>query len=227
MFGIFGLILGLVVGFVFANSVNKTSGENSPQQQSSGPVSNPAFPADHPPLGGQSNAAIPTAPVPQVMESIEKAKREPQNYEAQMTAADLYYQIQRWEDAARFYEAALKLRPNEVEPAIKLANAYFDSEKYQEAEVWYLKALEKDPKNLNVRTDLGLTFFLRDPRDLDRAIKEYNLALNIDPAHEITLQNLALAYREKGDAANLKTTVERLRKANPQNPALSRLEPQS
>lgn len=224
MFGIFGLIVGLVVGFVFANSVNKTSGDNPQPQGMSN--SNPAFPPDHPPLGTQSNGAIPTAPVPQVMESIERAKREPQNYEAQMTAADLYYQIQRWEDAALFYEAAVKLRPAENEPIIKLGNTYFDLERYTDAEKLYLKALEKEPNNLNVRTDLGLTFFLREPRDVDRAIREYNQALAVDPSYEITLQNLALAFKEKGDTAALKATADRLRKVNPQNPSLPRLDSQ-
>lgn len=224
MFGVFGLILGLVVGFVFANSVNKTVPGSSPAIANVAGPANPAIPPDHPPLGGQTGDATQTAPIPQVMESIDKAKQQPQNYEAQMTAADLYYQIQRFEDAANLYEAANKLRPNEAEPMIKAGNAHFDAEKYEVAEKWYLMALEKEPRNINVRTDLGLTYFLRTPRDVDRAIKEYNVTLGIDPQHEITLQNLALAYSEKNDRENLKATVEKLKKVNPQNPAVTRLE---
>ncbi len=224
MFGVFGLILGLVVGFVFANSVNKTVPCSSPAMANVAGPANPAIPPDHPPLGGQTGDATQTAPIPQVMESIDKAKQQPQNYEAQMTAADLYYQIQRFEDAANLYEAANKLKPNEAEPMIKAGNAHFDAEKYEVAEKWYLMALEKEPRNINVRTDLGLTYFLRTPRDVDRAIKEYNVTLGIDPQHEITLQNLALAYSEKNDRENLKATVEKLKKVNPQNPAVTRLE---
>jgi tetratricopeptide (TPR) repeat protein len=229
LFGVFGLIVGLTVGFLFANSVNKSAAETP--VLASGQAANarnPAMPADHPPLDGapSSNSSIPTAPVPQVMESIEKAKQQPQNYEAQMTAADLYYQIQRFDDAYKYYEAAAKLKPAETEPMIKAGNARFDAEDYTGAEPWYVKALEKDPKNITVRTDLGLTFYLREPRDVERAIKEYNTSLAMDPNHEVTLQNLALAYREKGDSANLKATVERLKKVNPNNPALPRLEGQ-
>ena len=225
MFGVFGLIVGLVVGFVFANSVNKTGIDRPAVTASnSSPSSNPAMPPDHPPLGGSTSDSTQTAPVAQVMESIEKAKQQPQDFEAQMTAADLYYQIQRFEDAAKYYEAASKLKPAEAEPMIKAGNAYFDGEKYEIAETWYQRALEKDPKNISVRTDLGLTFFLREPRDIDRAIKEYKTSLAINPEHEISLQNLALAYGEKGDKENLKLTIEKLKKVNPKNPAVIKSE---
>ncbi|MFT3742987.1 MAG: tetratricopeptide repeat protein [Pyrinomonadaceae bacterium] len=226
MFGVFGLIVGLVVGFVFANSVNKTGFDKTSAQSAntSSTSTNPAMPPDHPPLGGSSGDSTQTAPVAQVMESIEKAKQQPQNFEAQMTAADLYYQIQRFEDAAKYYEAASKLKPTEAEPIIKAGNAYFDAEKYEIAETWYLKALEKDPKNISVRTDLGLTYFLREPRDIDRAIKEYKTSLGINPEHEISLQNLALAYSEKGDKESLKATIEKLKKVNPKNPAVLKTE---
>lgn len=230
MSGVLGLVVGLVVGFIFANSVNKSGSEttsaqtNAPAASVNNPSANPALPPDHPPLGTSTGDSTQTAPLPQVMESIEKAKQQPQNYEAQMTAADLYYQIQRFDDAAKYYEAANKLKPAEAEPLIKAGNAYFDADKYEQAEKWYLLALEKEPKNINVRTDLGLTFFLRTPRDVDRAIKEYKVSLGLDPNHEVTLQNLALAYSENGDKENLRTTIEKLKKVNPNNPAVTKIE---
>ena len=139
-----------------------------------------------------------------------------------MTAGDLYYQIQRFDEAAKFYETANKLKPADSEPLIKAGNSYFDAEKYEVAEKWYLLALEKEPRNINVRTDLGLTFFLRSPRDIDRSIKEYKASLAIDPEHEITLQNLALAYDEGGDKEGFRTTVEKLKKINPSNPVVTK-----
>ena len=225
MSAVLGLIVGLVVGFVFANSVNRTPVEPVASATAGQPAAgNPALPADHPPLGTQPAGGSQGASLPQVTEAIDKAKQQPNDYEAQMTAADLYYQIQRFDEAAKFYEAANKLKPGETEPLIKAGNAYFDSENYEQAEKWYMLALEKEPKNINVRTDLGLSFFLRTPRDLDRAIKEYKVALGISSDHEITLQNLALAYIESGDKQNLQTTIEKLKKINPKNPAIARAE---
>lgn len=235
LFGVAGLLVGLIVGFAFANSINKTATMQAvpaASVASNTTSGNPALPPDHPPIGtsagnssGASTANGPTgAPQAQITEAIEKAKGDPKNFEAQMTAADLYYQIQRFEDAAKFYEAAVKLKPGDTEPLIKLGNALFDAEKYAEAEKWYILALEKEPKNINVRTDLGLTYFLREPAELDKAIKEFNTSLGYEPDHEITLQNLALAYRDKGDTANLQKTIAKLKSINPQNPALPQLE---
>ena len=228
MFGIFGLVVGLVIGFMGANSLNRSQAgqiAQAPAASTSAPSGNPNLPADHPPIGS-TGADQPSAggPLPQVTAAIEKAKQQPQNYEVQMTAADLYYQIQRFEDAAKFYEAASKLKPAETEPMIKAGNAYFDGEKYELAEKWYVQALQKNPKDINVRTDLGLTFFLRTPRDIDRAIKEYKTSLDTDANHEITLQNLALAYTENGDKDSLVKTLERLKKVNPNNPVIKKAE---
>ena len=226
LFGVLGLLVGAIVGFMFANSVNRpdyTASVPAANTANSVTGSNPALPPDHPPIG-TSTGSTTGGSIPQVTEAIEKAKSEPQNFEAQMTTADLYYQIQRFEEAATHYEAANKLKPGEVEPMIKLGNALFDAERYTDAEKWYSMALEKTPKDVNVRTDLGLTFFLRDPRDLDRAITEFKAALAIEPKHEITLQNLALAYREKGDQENLRKTIDEIKAVNPLNPALPRLE---
>ena len=232
MFAVIGLLVGLIIGFMFANSVNRSAMNQTPPTASASNSAgggsqsgNPALPADHPPIGttgGDTSNAGPggAAAIAQVSAAIEKAKAEPQNYEAQMTAGDLYYQIQRFEESTKFYDAASKLKPGDTESLVKLGNAYFDAEKYPEAEKAYTQVLEKDPKNINVRTDMGLTFFLREPRDIDRAIKEYKTSLSIDPNHEITLQNLALAYKEKGDTADYNATLDKLKKIDPNNPVL-------
>jgi len=235
MFVVLGLVVGLVVGFVGANSINKTApGQAAPSSQMTANTSAsgiPNLPADHPPLGTSSGSTTGSggevdqtkaAQMPQIAAAIEKAKQKPNDYDAQMTAADLYYQIQKFEEAAVLYEAANKIKPAEAEPMVKAGNAYFDAEKYEPAEKWYLKALEKDPKNINARTDLGLTFFLREPRNIERAIKEYKTALAIDPNHEITLQNLALAYTENGDKENLARKIKKPKSLKPNNPVISK-----
>ena len=230
MVGILCLVIGLVIGFVGANSLNRSAAQVSnavpaPGSTATSGSGNPALPPDHPPLGTSGGSDVPQGgPRPEVMAAIDKAKAAPKDYEAQMTAADLYYQIQKFDDAAKYYEAASKLKPNEIEPMVKAGNAYFDGEKYEQAEKWYMLSLQKDPSNVNVRTDLGLTFFQRTPRDIDRAIKEYKASLAIDSSHEITLQNLAIAYSETGDKDALAQTIAKLKSVNPSNPVVTKAE---
>lgn len=223
LFAIIGVLVGVIIGFTIANKLNRGAGnETKPLTSQNLPANNSSLPTDHPSIGTSSDPTK-DAPLPQVAEAIEKARRNPTDYEAQMTAADLYYQIQKFEDAAVFYENANKLRPNELEPIIKLGNSLFDTEKYEQAEKWYETVLQKTPKDINVRTDYGLTFFLRNPRDVDRAIKEYKISLEIEPKHELTLQNLAIAYKEKNDSENMQKTLEILKIVNPNNPAIKEL----
>lgn len=218
---VIGLVVGLVVGFLFANSVNKSAleGPSALTSANVAPLGNPALPPDHPPLtqtGDQSQ----NAPLREVTAAIEKAQAEPQNFDAQLAGGDLYYQIGRFDDAAKFYELASKLKPSNSETMIKAGNAYFDAEQYEKAEKWYLLVLKKDPNNINVRTDLGLTFALRSPPDIEKAVKQYKISISIDPNNEIALQNLALAYDEKGDKENFLLIIEKLKKVNPNNPAI-------
>lgn len=219
LFGVLGLMIGLIVGFIFANSVNRNVITTTASMPAANTLmaSNSALPPNHPPIGN-SNGQPGAMSVPEVSAAIEKARSEPQNYEAQMTAADLYYQIQRFDEAAKFYETASKIKPAEAEPLIKAGNAFYDGGKFEEAEKWYREALKRSPNDKEVRNDLGLTFLSREPADVDRAITEFNAILSGDSKYEKALQNLAFAYREKGDQENLAKTVERLKQVIPTMP---------
>ena len=221
--GVIGLLLGLIIGFMGANQLNRSGAELAPPatKASNSITSGGVLPPDHPPTGSTSASAQQQGgALPQVTEAIEKARKEPGNFEAQMTAGDLYSQIGRLDDARKFYEAANKLKPGDLEPLVKLGNANFDLEKFEEAAKWYEAALKKDPGQVGVRNDYGLTFFKRTPPDIDRAIKEFQGSLATNPNHEITLQNLIVAYTKKGDLESARATLERLAKVNPDHPAV-------
>src|SRR5437868_4092249 len=247
MFGVIGLLLGLIIGFIGTNWMNRSALGSAPLPTAAGgtdlsAASNSQLPPNHPPIGsnaGDAGAGGSRATLvdcknlpPGLAGGKQKAEQNPQDYEAQMTGADLLYQGQCYDDAAKFYEAASKLKPDQKEPLVKLGDAYFDSAetasehndqatantKFPIAEKWYTAALKKDPKDINVRTDLGLTFFLREPKQVDKAIENYKQSLAMDPKHEVTLQNLAIAYKEKNDTANYQKTLDLLRAVNPNNP---------
>lgn len=227
LFALIGLLVGLMIGFFGANQINRSAADQGPATGSNSSVSAQNLPPDHPPVGQPANSSEPQGgALPEVTAAIEKARQEPKNFEAQMAAGDLYYQIQRLEDAQKFYDAANKLKPEDTEPMVKLGNVNFDLKKYEEAGKWYEAALKKDPRQVSVRNDYGLTFYLRATPDIDRAIVEYQASLAVDPNHEITLQNLAIAYGKKGDTENARKTLDRLAKINPDNPAVKTVNPQ-
>lgn len=133
-------------------------------------------------------------------------------------------------DAARFLKRAVDANPNDRSAMVSLANALFDlgqmgdAARFAEARGYYQKALELDPKDVDVRTDLGLTFYFGQPSDPESAIREYRKSLEIDPRHELTLQNLATALIKTGNRKEALKTIESLRSVNPKNVALADLE---
>ena len=218
LFGIVGLLIGLIVGFMFTNSINQSYGTGSPATRQ-----NANLPAGHPDLQAGDAATQGGGSIPEVQAAIEKARNEPDNFDAQMKAAELYYQIQRFEGSIEFLTRANKIKPEDYGVAVQLGNANFDANRYADAEKWYTAALNKKPDDVNVRTDLGLTFVFRDPPNYDRAIQEFKKVLEKDPAHIQTLQNLTVAYSKKGDAENAKATLAKLESIDPGNDAIPKL----
>jgi tetratricopeptide (TPR) repeat protein len=217
LFSVIGLLLGFIIGFMFANSANQRAVQPlSPALTQQ----NPALPPDHPPIqtGANQQAAMADAQA-----AAKLAKDQPDNFEAQMKAAEASYQIQRFDEAAEYLKRANQLRPQAYEPLVHLGNVYFDAERYDEAEKWYTEALKMKPDDVNVRTDLGLTFMFRTPPDTGRAIKEFRASLERDPRHEQTLQNMVVALTRAGNAKEAEETLAKLQEVNPANASLSKL----
>jgi tetratricopeptide (TPR) repeat protein len=213
LFTLVGLFAGLIIGFMFANSVN--------QRQAMSPAgampSSAVLPDGHPATGTTGGS------IAEVQSAIEKARGEPENFEAQIKAAELFYQIQRFDGAVEFLERAAKLKPDDQDTAVNLGNAYFDAGRYDDAEKTYGAVLEKKPEDVALRTEYALTFVFRPQPDYDRAIKEFNRALEKEANNIQALQNLTVAYTKKGDAANANATLARLETADPSNAAIGKL----
>lgn len=225
LFGIAGLAIGLFTGFWFANAVNQTApatAQSSPGASSTVISSNANMPAGHPDIGNLSgNPGGQMGPA--VQETIDAAKAAPEDFDAQLKAADVYYQIGRYDEAITYLTIANKLKPKDRELMVTLGNANFDAEKFDEAEKWYTAALAIKADDANVRTDLGLLFALRPTPNYDRAIQEFNKSLTIDPNHIQTLQNLTVAYTKKNDAAKASATLAKLENVDANNVAIKQL----
>lgn len=221
LFGIIGILLGFIVGFMFANNANRGTLPGA-TATAAATQSNSKLPPDHPPITTTAPEQNPEV-MADIQAAVKLAKDQPDNFDAQMKAAEAYYQIQRFDEATEYLKRANQLKPDAIEPIITLGDANFDAGKFEEAEKWYTQALKIQPGNVNVRTDLGLTFFFRTPQDVDRAIKEFKASLEIDPNHIQTLQNLTVAYTKKGDASAAQATLDKLMAVAPDNQAISKL----
>ncbi len=226
LFSLVGVGFGLFLGFVFATQANQrgyapgatpTAGTNVAAQAADDSAA--ARQAQQP-----SNAvADPQAMQAAVQTQIKRARENPRDFAAQMEAGKVFYLINRYDEALEFFRRASEIQPANPDPLIQLGNSNYDAGHYEEAERWYAAALAKKPDDINVRTDLGLTFMLRPAPDFDRAIAEFRRSLERDPRHEQTLQNLVVAFTRKKDLGEARRTLTQLEAINPNNAALAQL----
>ncbi len=220
LFGIIGLLLGFIVGYLLTTSYNQRSVLPAPVAAAGNAAPNTGgAPPD------ANEAPVPDAQI--ISAAQQRAQAESSNFDVQMQTGDVLYRARRYADAAGYFTKANELQPKAIEPMIALGNVYYDeardnnaNDKWPLSEKWYLAALVLEPKNINVRTDLGLTYVLRQPSDYDRAIKEFKQVLTENPKHEPALQNLVVAYTQQKKTAEAQATLAQLEKINPQNTSL-------
>lgn len=224
LYSIIGLLVGLFIGYAGTNYLNRSA---APPANNAGAAGNAAsLPPNHPATSNDASGDAGSGMQGEVASAIERARQEPNNFAAQMEAAGMYTQIGRSEGALEFYKRAVKIKPDDFELLVKLGDTHFDLQRYAEAESWYQRALRIKPDDATVRMDLGLSYYLRTPRELDKAITAYREALRADPRHEKTLQNLTQALLEKGDRAAAQTSLRQLEQVNPGNQAISQFRSQ-
>lgn len=207
------LAAGIAIGFLTANYLNR-SGNSSAFESGGQP---------RPPQAPSAVANSQGGMMPDVAAVIEAARRSPDDFDAQMKAADLYLQIQRADKAREFLDAAAKIRNLDATQSILLGNAFFDIREFDLARPFYKMAVASKPDDANLRADLGVTYLEGKPPDLESAFREFEAALKIKPGHEPTLFNMGLAYLKKGDMGSASKTLDRLESSNPGNELAVRL----
>ena len=238
LFGSAGVILGLIIGFFVANSISRpqalapttsaASASDADADGEAGPLDptqmDGTLPPNHPDIGAQGQGqGSPASTSAQAQAAMDKADRNPQDFDAQKEAAAVFYLLQDFQKSALYLERAIKLKPNDLDVLTAMGNTKYDAGDFVAAGTYYERALAVNPSDPDVRTDYGNTFFRRTPPDYDRAIAEYRKSIAADPRHENSWKNIAAAALQKGDKRTAQEAVDKLASINPQNPALQPL----
>jgi cytochrome c-type biogenesis protein CcmH/NrfG len=177
LFTVIGLLLGFIIGFIFASTMSQRYG---PAGVATAPAGQ-GLPADHPPLQS-GDTQNPQQVFAQVQAAMTKARNEPTNFDAQVTAAKLEYQVQRYDQAVEFLLKANQLQPNNFEVLMMLGEANVEGNHYDVAEKWYKAALAKKPDDVSVLASLAFTNLQRgDAQGAEKAIASLEKA---DPTNQ-------------------------------------------
>jgi tetratricopeptide (TPR) repeat protein len=214
-------LIGLAGGFLLANKLNRSELEKIRTDSASTKSA--------PDTGSQFDLSN-----EEIDAKLDEAAKSPNDLQFQKRLGISLYRFGTMKRDASVIEKALvplgranTLDANDKETIATIGNAYFDigyfnrdNESLIRSRSYYETLLQARPDDVETRTDLGLTYFLTDPADLDSAARNFEASLERDPKHEKTLQFYiqTLAKQNKPDRA--KIALARLRALNPQNPTL-------
>jgi tetratricopeptide (TPR) repeat protein len=188
LFAIIGILVGFIIGFLLASSTLQREAALRAAPASAQAGQN--LPPNHPPVGGGDQGGDPQQTFTQVQEAMKQAREQPDNFDAQLTAAKLEYQIQRFDQAIEYLLVANKLKPNDFNVLGMLGVANMDAGHFDAAEKWYRAALLKKPDDIPVVD--GLCAVLLSKGDAKGAEEMINKLAKIDPTNQDLPQ-----FREK------------------------------
>lgn len=219
LFSVVGVLLGYVIAFHLVVYVNQGQAARGAP---AGPVAaGEGLPADQPAAG--VDAAERQRMLAAAEESARAARENPEDFAAQMSAAEGYFRAGSFEDAIDFMTRANKLRPDDYATVVKLGNVYSSARRFDDAARLYSAALAKKPDDCDTRSELALTYFMRQPSQPEKAVAELRRALEFDPNHVPSLHNLTLMLLETKQFAESETMLARLERVDPTYEQLARL----
>jgi predicted Zn-dependent protease len=178
LFAIIGVLLGFIVGFIFASTMSQRYGPTA----APGMSASQTLPADHPPIQGGDDQQNPQQVFAQVQAALAKARSNPKDFDAQVTAAKLEYQVQRYDETVEFLLKANQLQPNNYEVLAMLGEANMEAAHYDQAETWYKAALARKPGDVSLLASMTYLYLQKgDAKAAEKAIADLEKA---DPSNQ-------------------------------------------
>lgn len=166
LFGVAGIFFGLLVGWMIG----------SQQAAGPGPAAAPAQ---------QAQAAAPAqtaAPLDEARaaELRSQAERSPTDAATRVQLGNMYFDAERFEEASRWYEAALKIDPRNVNASTDLGITYYYRNQPDLALEQFQRSLDIDPKHSKTLLNVGIVRAFG-KQDLAGAAKAWQQVLEVAP----------------------------------------------
>lgn len=164
VFGIAGVFFGLLVGWIIGS-------------QQGGPS---APPAAQPQAAAQPPQAAAPLDEKRASELRATAERSPADAAARVQLANLYFDAERFEEAARWYEDALRINPRQADASTDLGIAYYYMNQPDRALEQFERSLAADPRHSKTYLNIGIVRAFG-KQDLEGAAKAWQKVIEIAP----------------------------------------------
>lgn len=173
--GIAGVLFGLLVGWMLgAQQVQRAA----PPASAAAPAQPPAQGGGTATGGGRSPAALDAA---RVQELERRATAAPRDAAVRAALANLYFDADRFSDAARWYEEALAIEPNDADVSTDLGICYYYLNQAPRAIRQFEASLAIDPRHTKSLLNLGIVRAFG-TQDLRGAAEAWQQVVTIAPA---------------------------------------------
>ena len=195
VFGVAGIFFGVLVGWIIGS------------QQASGVLPATPAPAAAPSSGAAGNQSAPPVFDESRAASLKAtADRSPADAEVRVQLGNLYFDAERYDEAAKWYEAALTVDPKNVNASTDLGIAYYYSNQPDRALAQFDRSLAIDPKHSKTLLNIGIVRAFG-KQDLEGAEKAWQRVLDVAPSSpeaEVAkkgLDGLRSAHGQRGTAS--------------------------
>jgi cytochrome c-type biogenesis protein CcmH/NrfG len=191
VFGIAGVFFGILVGWMIGSQQARP-----PAATTSAPAAAAAQQAQTAPPFDQARASALEA-------TIAKNARD---VESRVQLGDLYFDAERFADATRWYEDALKIDPKHVNASTDLGIGYYYMNQPDRALQQFDRSLAIDPKHTKTLLNIGIVRAFG-KQDLEGAAKVWQQVIDIAPSSpeaamaRQALQGLRSAHPQGGSSA--------------------------
>ena len=170
LFGVAGVFFGILVGWIIGSQQTAP-----PRQQMMAEAPSGSAPAQQNPP-----PALDEARVSALQQS---AERDPRDAASRVELGNLYFDSERFPEAARWYESALEIDPKNVNASTDLGITYYYMKQADRALAQFDRSLEIDPKHSKTLMNIGIVRAFG-KEDLDGAIKSWKRLIEVAPDSE-------------------------------------------
>jgi tetratricopeptide (TPR) repeat protein len=166
LFGVAGVFFGLLVGWIIGSHHDRVP---APSESSAGESRPTSSERTAPPLDQNRAAELTTA-----------AERNPSDAAIRVQLANLYFDAERYSEAARWYEDALRIDPRNPNASTDLGIVYYYTNQPDRALAQFEKSLAVDPRHAKTLLNIGIVRAVG-KQDLDGATKAWQRVIEIAP----------------------------------------------
>ena len=147
--GIAGALFGLLCGWMLGAQ------QVAPSQAPAAQVA-PAGAAGSAPASGQQGSTAQPLDIARSQALEKEAAEKPRDAAVRTQLGNLYFDAERYADAAKWYEASLQIAPANPDVSTDLAVSYYYSNQVDRALAQFARSLEIDPKHTKTWLNLGI-----------------------------------------------------------------------